>query len=157
MRPNLANCLAFQSVDYEHIWWRLFKKRVVRIKLDSYDFITKHVPIMCLYVLRSVLWSPLRFRIKWFSVRLYLQLSVRGVMSYLRYLCLFAYSDVQHILCCVFALFSFVSCTLCCEFLWLVHFWLPLRYSLTFIRQQDNSTLLIHHTDRILNQNPKKY
>ena len=37
------------------------------------------------------------------SVRLYLQLFVRELMSYLRYLCLFAYSGVQHILCCVFA------------------------------------------------------
>ena len=26
-------------------------------------------------------------------------------MSYLRYLCLHAYSDVQHMLCCVFLLF----------------------------------------------------
>jgi hypothetical protein len=26
-------------------------------------------------------------------------------MSYLRYMCLFAYSGVQHILCCVFVLF----------------------------------------------------
>jgi hypothetical protein len=31
-------------------------------------------------------------------------------MSYLRYLCLFAYSGVQHILCCAFALFVFVLC-----------------------------------------------
>ena len=31
-------------------------------------------------------------------------------MSYLRYLCLFAHSGVQHILCCVFALFVFVLC-----------------------------------------------
>ena len=29
-------------------------------------------------------------------------------MSYLRYLCLLAHSGVQHILCCVFALFFFV-------------------------------------------------
>ena len=33
-------------------------------------------------------------------------------MSYLRYLCLFSYSDVQHILCCVFVLFS-SSCVTC--------------------------------------------
>jgi hypothetical protein len=32
-------------------------------------------------------------------------------MSYLRYLCLFTYSGVQRILCCVF-LFLFVLCTL---------------------------------------------
>jgi hypothetical protein len=33
------------------------------------------------------------------SVGLYLQLFVGGFMSYLRYLCLFAYNGVQHILC----------------------------------------------------------
>ena len=54
-------------------------------------------------------------------------------MSYLRYLCLFAHNDVQHILCSVFVLFVFVLCSLCYLFLWIVHFWLPLRYSLTFI------------------------
>jgi hypothetical protein len=43
-----------------------------------------------------------------FGVRLYLQLFVGGLMSYLRYLCLFANSGVQHILCCVFALFVLV-------------------------------------------------
>jgi hypothetical protein len=30
-------------------------------------------------------------------------------------------------------LFFFVLCTLYSQFLWIVHFWLPLRYSLTFI------------------------
>jgi hypothetical protein len=29
--------------------------------------------------------------------------------------------------------FFFVLCTLCCQFLLIVHFWLALRYSLTFI------------------------
>jgi NhaP-type Na+/H+ or K+/H+ antiporter len=67
------------------------------------------------------------------SIPLFLQLFVGGRMSYSRYLCLLAYSDVQHILCCVFALFFFVLCTICCQFLWIVLFWLPLRYSLTFI------------------------
>ena len=36
---------------------------------------------------------------------------------------MFAYSGVQHILCCVFY-------TICYQFLWIVHFWMPLRYSL---------------------------
>jgi hypothetical protein len=36
-------------------------------------------------------------------------------------------------LCCVFVLFFFVLCTLCCQFLWIIHVWLSLRYSLTFI------------------------
>jgi hypothetical protein len=39
------------------------------------------------------------------SVRLYLQLFVVGLISYLCYLCLLAHSGVQHILCCVFDLF----------------------------------------------------
>jgi hypothetical protein len=43
------------------------------------------------------------------------------------------HSGVQHILCCVFVMFFLVLCTLCCQFLWIVHFWLPLRYSLMFI------------------------
>ena len=51
-------------------------------------------------------------------------------MSYLRYLCLpFVHSGVQHIVCCVFVVFVFVLCALCCQFLWIVHF----RYSLTCI------------------------
>ena len=53
-------------------------------------------------------------------------------MSNLRYLCLFAYSGVQHILCCVFVLIFFVLCTLCCQIL-CTPFSLLLRYSLTFI------------------------
>ena len=32
-----------------------------------------------------------------------------------------AQSDVQHTLC-VFVLISFILCTLCCQFLWIVHF-----------------------------------
>ena len=56
-------------------------------------------------------------------------------MSCLRYLCLLAYSGVQHTLCCVFVLFVFVLCTLhfvCWQFLWIVLFGLFLRDSLTF-------------------------
>ena len=38
------------------------------------------------------------------------------------------------VLCfCVVGLFFFVVCTLCCQFLWIVHFWLLLRYSLMVI------------------------
>ena len=46
------------------------------------------------------------------SVRLYLPLFVGWLMSYLRYLCLFANSGVQHILCCCccFVSLRLVSC-----------------------------------------------
>ena len=54
---------------------------------------------------------------------------------------LFVYSGVQHILCCVFVLFFFVLCTQCCQFLSIVRFCLPLRYSLTFILNNNSSTI----------------
>ena len=53
-------------------------------------------------------------------VRLYLQLFVGGRILYLCYLCLFAHSGVQHILCCDFVVFVFFLCTQCCQFLWIV-------------------------------------
>ena len=57
---------------------------------------------------------------------------VGGRMSYLRYLSLLTHSGVQHISCCCLSLFC-VLCAQCCHFLWIVHSWLPLRFSLTFI------------------------
>ena len=54
-------------------------------------------------------------------------------MSYFCYLCLFTYSGVEHLLCCSLVLFFFALCTLCCQFLWIVHVWVSLRYSLTFV------------------------
>jgi hypothetical protein len=65
-------------------------------------------------------------------------------MSCLRYLCLFVQSGVHHILYCVFALLFFVLCTLCCQFLWIVHFLLSLRYSLAFIYRWDHSSSRPH-------------
>ena len=56
---------------------------------------------LCLYVLNfRVVMSVTIFALKRCSVRLYLQLFVGGRMSSLRWLCLFAYSGVKHILHC---------------------------------------------------------
>ena len=64
---------------------------------------------MCLYVLSSVLWCPLRFPHKNYVLFVFnLQLFVEGIMSYLRYLCLFAHSGVQHILCFCFVFLRLV-------------------------------------------------
>ena len=49
-------------------------------------------------------------------------------------------SGVQHILCCVFVLFVFVLCIQCCQFLWIVHFWLPLQVFF--------NVYLRHHKDK---------
>ena len=54
-----------------------------------------------------------------------------AILSYLRYLWLLAHSGVQDIFCCVMLCFS--SSFLCCQFLWIVNFWVPLPYSLTCI------------------------
>ena len=51
------------------------------------------------------------------SVRLYRHLFVGGLMSCLRYLCLFVYNGVQHILCCFFPLvYPMVPVSLDCQF-----------------------------------------
>ena len=63
------------------------------------------------------------------------------------YFCLFTYSaqwtGIQYILCCVFVLFIFVLCILCFHFLWIIHFLLPFRYSLTFILYISFLTIII--------------
>ena len=62
-------------------------------------------------------------------------LFVGGPMSYLRHMCLFAHS-VSNTYCVVlFVLFVFVLSVLYYRFLWIVHFRLPLRYSLTFFKK----------------------
>ena len=65
-------------------------------------------------------------------------------MFYVRYLCVFAHSGVQHIFCCVFVLLAFVLCTPCCQFLWIVHFLLPLWYSLTSIYSHLRNSIFIN-------------
>ena len=70
-------------------------------------------PIMCHYVLGSLLWYLLRFPHLTIFGSSYLQLSVGEFMSYLHFVCLLAHSGVQCILCCVFVLFFFVLFTLC--------------------------------------------
>ena len=90
---------------------------------------------MCLYVLSSVLWCPLRFPHK-NDVRFVFTSSCLQEDSCLIYVicvCL-SHSSVQHILCCVFYFFlssSGILCTKCCQFLWIIHCWLHFRFSLT--------------------------
>ena len=86
-------------------------------------------PIMWLFEF-SVVMSVTISTLTRCSVHLYFQLFVGGFISYLRYLYLFRYGGLQHMLCCVFALFFFILCTQCCQFLWIVHFCLALQYFL---------------------------
>jgi hypothetical protein len=111
------NCVPFASTRvHSRFWWGPCCSSLTFFVLSYYVF----------YVLSSVLWCPLRFpHRKKPVVRLYLQLFVGAFVSYLRYLCLLAYIGVQHILCCGFALFVFILCTLCCQFLFTALFDFP--------------------------------
>ena len=62
-------------------------------------------------------------------MKIYFKLFVGALISYLRYLCLFAYSDIQHMLCCVTT--SFVPYVT--RFSGWTIFDCQHRYSLTFI------------------------
>ena len=88
-------------------------------------------PIMCIYALSSGLWCPLQFPHK----SIFDSSFPPVVCGRAHYLCLFSYNGVHHILCCVFVLFVFAFCTLFYQCLWIVHFRLPLWYSLTFMKQ----------------------
>ena len=84
---------------------------------------------MCLSVPSSVLWGPLQFPHK-NDIRFVVTSSCLQKDSCLIYaFCASFRIAVSNAYC---DLFVFISC-LCCHFLWIVHFWLPLRYSLTFI------------------------
>ena len=99
------------------------------ISMVSHMFFFLCSPIMCLYVLSFfVLWCPLRFLHKndiWFVfTSSCLQKGLR--LIYAIYVC---FSIVVSNTYCHIV---YLMCTLCSQCLWIVHFWLPLRYSLTF-------------------------
>ena len=87
-------------------------------------------PIMYLYILSSVLWCQLRFPNR------------NDVQFVFTFSCLEESSCLIYVICIclrkVVLLFclssSFFLCARCCQFLWIVHFWLPLQYSLAFIQ-----------------------
>jgi hypothetical protein len=86
----------------------------------SHVWIYNQVKLVLLFILIIITcFMKRKFKQWWSAIP-----QITGIMNYLRYLCLFGYSGVQHILCCVFVLLFFVMCT---QFLWIVHFWLPLR------------------------------
>jgi hypothetical protein len=103
-------------------------------------------PVMCLRVLSSVLWCPLRFPHKHDDRFIFTPVVCRRDHVFIT---LFVFVCVQwrptHIVVCfLFCVSS--SCVLCtqccqflwivhpcCQFLWIVHSWLFLRFSLTFL------------------------
>ena len=91
-------------------------------------------PIMCHYVQSSVLWCPLRFPhtndVQFFFVSSCLWGSYR---IYVIYVCLRIVVFYTYWVVFLLIVFVFVLSTLYCQFLWIVHCWLPRRHSITFI------------------------
>ena len=93
-------------------WWVLFavSQKIYDISMkDNHDNIYYNISYYVIYN------SSLSLKAIKPSVRLYHQLFVGGLMSYLRYLCLVTYSGVKHILSChvlffFFCFFFFWSC-----------------------------------------------
>ena len=110
--------------------WNIFYydlRAVVRYQQQLFNSLTINIE-------SSVLWCPLQFpHWRQCSVRLYLPLFVGGLVSYLRYLCLFAQSDAKHILYCAFCFVFLRLVYQRLSVLCIVYFVLPLLYYLMFI------------------------
>ena len=122
-------CFLYHFQDFYRSWLSIWVTRRVSYKkqelltlhehLSSAPFFSFCVALLCVFTF----WVPYYdvrydFRIKQCSVRLYLQLFVVALMSYLRYLCLFTCSGVQHIFCCFSSLVCpMLSISLDCSFL----------------------------------------
>jgi hypothetical protein len=129
-RKMMGSSIRYHCKDFSRTWRYIWVTRYVCL-IRSSTCLPFAGTLLCVFTF----WVP------WFDVRydfritrccsLVLQLFVGGLISYLLYL--FAHSGFLHMLCCVFALFFFVLCTLYCQCLWIVHFLLHLWYSLTFI------------------------
>ena len=106
-------------------------KKWNRLSINRFCFC---VVLLCVFTF-SVPSCDIRndFRMKRYSVRVYLQLFVWGHVSYLSYfICLRIV--VSNTYCVVFFfVFFFRLVYPICQFLWIVHFWFPLLYSLMYI------------------------
>jgi hypothetical protein len=119
-------------------WAKIIHKQILWFKLCIIHKVDSYIPF-CLYftsvtVLPVFHISHCSFVIKTMFCSSLPPVVVGGLMFYVRYLCVFGI--VVSNTYCVVSLFCFscVLCnTLCCQFLWIVQFWLPLRCSLTFI------------------------
>ena len=96
-------------------------------------------------------WDPRNFHYRWYLSDIISRIDndmikKKAIMTLFSAMCLFVACLIYVICVCLrivvpntycvvfFVLFYFVLCTPYCQFLWIVHFWLPLRYSLTFMQ-----------------------
>ena len=91
---------------------------------------------MWLYVLSFVSSCPLRFHHENGVRFVFTSSCLMGDLCVIYFICVYLCIVVSNTYCVVF---FFVLCLLCCQFLWIVHFWFHLRYSLTFILKWQNT------------------
>ena len=114
-----------------------FTKDVPVIKIRvAHLFSVLCSPIMCLYVLGSVLWFP-HTSDGWFVFTPSCLLEGSCLINVIG-VCLWIVVSNAHCVRFLLVFVWFLFFVLCCQFLWIVHFVLPLQYSLSFI---DISTL----------------
>jgi hypothetical protein len=120
------------ALIYITVLWLIAQKNVNSTTMHMIMVTIAHLFnfVWCLYVLSSVLWCPLRFlhendvRFVFASSCLWEDACLICVV------CVGLHIMVSNTYCVVLSFY--VLCTICCQFLWIVLFWLPLRYFLMF-------------------------
>jgi len=92
---------------------------------------------MCLYVLSCVLWCPLWFPHQYNVWFVFTPSGLWEGSCLIYVICVCLRIVVSNSYCAAVFLFCLSSvcvlCTKCCQFLWIIYFWLPFQYFLTFI------------------------
>ena len=104
-------------------------------------------PIKCFYILSSVLWCLLRFPHKNNVCFVFTSSSLLEGSCLIYVIYVYLHIVVSNTYCVV-VLFclssSCVLCTQCCQFFWIVHSWLPLRFSLVYLHLPMQSLCVCH-------------
>jgi len=78
-------------------WYEATVPSRITLKIEKYFTRYNICPIICLYVLSSVLWCPLRFPYKNYVWFVFTQLFIGRLVSYFCYLYLFAHSHIKYL------------------------------------------------------------
>jgi hypothetical protein len=109
--------------NIDTLWWNIknIKSNLAMSNYNEPNFSLGVIWVTILiYSVFRVVMSVTISAYKWCSVRLFLQLLVRGLICGISVCVHIVVSSTY-----VFVLF-FLLCTICCQFLWMVHFVLPL-------------------------------
>ena len=121
----------YHCQDFYRTWLYIWVTRRVSYKKQELPTLRKHLSSSPFFSVGSVLLIFLAFCVVPIMC-LYVLVCRSAHVLFTLFVFACALWCPTHIVFC-FVSFFFVLCTLCCQFLWIVHIWLPLRYSLAFI------------------------